>query len=116
MNVWEANDSCPNHSSLSHCDKKIACSREALKEVINDTTAKPAELDVKYINEFTDFSSKKLGEGAFGEVFFGTDPELRLQFAVKRTRTTQVPTEEDLKAIITSFKKEISVSCICQCV
>jgi hypothetical protein len=93
---------------------EIASSRAALEKVINDTTAEPATLDLKYINKCTDFSSEILGKGAYGEVFLGTDRELDRQFAVKRT-PMQVPTKGALKEIILSLKREISVSCISQC-
>jgi serine/threonine protein kinase len=78
--------------------------------------AVPAKLNLNYINECTkSCTSKMLGEGAFGEVFLGTDQELNHQFAVKRT-PMQVPTKGALDQIILSFKREILVSCTCHCV
>jgi hypothetical protein len=77
-----------------------------LDRVWSQPDAEPACLSLKYINECTNnFSSKILGEGAFGVVYFGTDNKLGLQFAVKRV-PLQVPTNAALDQITLSFKRE----------
>jgi serine/threonine protein kinase len=58
------------------------------------------------------FTSKVLGEGAFGKVYFGWDQTLQLEFAVKQAHF-QIPDQDTLDQVMLSFKKEISVSFNC---
>jgi hypothetical protein len=72
--------------------------------------AEPARLSLEYINECTNnFTSKILGEGAFGAVYLGTDRQTGREFAVKRV-PLQLPTKAALDQISLSFKREIAVS------
>ena len=76
---------------------------------IKDPTTDPSLLSIKYLELCTDnFTSKVLGKGAFGKVYFGCDKEIGLQIAVKRI-TLQIPDQETLDEITLSFKREIAV-------
>lgn len=77
--------------------------------MINDPFADPVVLSLQYLELCTDnFTSKVLGEGAFGKVYFGCDKEIGLQLAVKRI-SLQIPDQDALNEITMSFKREIAV-------
>ena len=96
-------------------DMEIEKERKSMEIQIKDPTTDPIVLSLKYLEFCTDnFTSKVLGEGAFGKVYFGCDKELGLQIAVKRitlqiTEQDQIPDQETLDEITLSFKREIAV-------
>lgn len=91
-------------------NQDIADSRNALKVVIKDVRAVPAQLSQRYIEECTkNFTSNQLGGGAFGTVYLGTDTTLGVKFAVKRVPLS-VSNQNDWDQITLSFKREIAVS------
>ena len=80
-----------------------------MDDIIANPIKEPFDLSLEYISDCTNnFTSKILGEGAFGSVYFGCDKELGLQFAIKRV-PLQVQDDEILNQITISFKREISV-------
>jgi ankyrin repeat protein len=95
-------------------EKEIIDSRNELQRVLSDPMAEPACWNVKYLEECTDnFTSKVLGEGAFGKVYFGCDKVLGFPFAVKRVPLT-VPDPDILNTIVDSFRREVLVCCLYQ--
>ena len=89
--------------------KLLPAGMNELQRMLHDPSAEPTSWSIKYLNDSTDnFSSKVLGEGAFGKVFFGCDKMLGFQFAVKRVLLT-VPDPDSLKTIIDSFRREVLV-------
>ena len=77
--------------------------------LINDPTANPIVLSLKYLELCTEnFTSKVLGSGAFGKVFFGCDKELGVQIAVKCSEL-HITDQATLDEIALSFKREIAV-------
>jgi hypothetical protein len=93
-------------------DADIVSNRNELDRVINDPTAEPTIWKLKYLQHCTnDFTSKVLGEGAFGKVYFGCDKVLGQYFAVKRVPLV-VPDQDVLEQITLSFKREVSVRTI----
>jgi ankyrin repeat protein len=100
-----------NDSKKVNNDKEILTSRNELQRMINDPMAEPSCWGIKYLEECTgSFTSKVLGEGAFGKVYFGCDKVLGFQFAVKRVPMT-VPDPDTLKTIVDSFRREVLVRC-----
>jgi ankyrin repeat protein len=87
--------------------------RQELERMIHDPTSEPTIWTLEYLQQCTNnFTSKVLGEGAFGKVYFGCDKVLGQQFAVKRVPLI-VPDEDVLEQITFSFKREISVRTFC---
>jgi hypothetical protein len=83
--------------------------RQKLLALINDPTLKPIALSTQYINMCTaEFTSKVLGEGAFGKVYLGCDIVLGLQFAIKQIKL-QIQDKSEMDIIKTSVQKEIAV-------
>jgi hypothetical protein len=88
---------------------EIVTDRKKMAVLMNDPTSDPIVLSLKYLVLCTDnFTSKVLGSGAFGTVYFGCDKELGVQIAVKRI-PIQIPDKETLDEITLSFKREIAV-------
>ena len=93
---------------------EIGADRQKMEILIKDPSVDPVVLSLKYLEICTDnFTTKVLGEGAFGKIFFGCDKELGIRIAVKRINL-QVPDQDTLDEITLSFKREIAVSYICQ--
>ena len=94
----------------SALDPEIVADRIKLENVINNPTADPTIIGLKYIDFCTNnFTSKSLGEGAFGKVYLGYDHNLNnVQLAVKRIRF-DVLDENKMNQITSSFRREISV-------
>ena len=87
--------------------QEILESRAALAHMEANPDNDPVSLSLEYLKKCTDnFTSKVLGEGAFGKVYLGTDKTLGLQFAVKQAHFHP----DALNEIMLSFRKEISVS------
>ena len=91
-------------------DVAIEKSRVDIACMIDDPTLEPICLSFQYISACTkNFTSKILGKGAFGSVYYGYDETIQLQFAVKRV-PIQIMNQETMDKITLSFKREISVS------
>jgi ankyrin repeat protein len=91
----------------------VVSNRQELERMIHDPTLEPTIWTLEYLQQCTNnFTSKVLGEGAFGKVYFGCDKVLGRQFAVKRVPLI-VPDEDVLEQITLSFKREISVRTFC---
>jgi hypothetical protein len=91
-------------------DEEITTDRNALNFVFKNPTADPTVFSLQYLQDCTnDFTSKVLGEGAFGRVYFGCDKVLGIQMAVKRIPIPLLD-QEILDQVTLSFKREISVS------
>jgi hypothetical protein len=97
-------------------DPEIIADRERLENVIDDPTADPIVIGLEYLNFCTNhFTSKMLGEGAFGKVYLGYDHALNnVQLAIKRIRF-DVLDENKMNQITLSFRREISVCPILFC-
>ena len=91
-------------------DPEIVADRHRLAIVIDDPTADPIIIGVKYLDFCTNqFTSKLLGEGAFGKVYLGYDHDLNnVQLAIKRIRF-DVLDENKMNQITISFRREIAV-------
>jgi hypothetical protein len=91
-------------------NEDISADRQGMVTLINNTAADPIKLSLKYLEMCTNnFTSKVLGEGAFGKVYLGYDNELRIRFAVKRI-ALHIPNQDALDQVTLSFKREIAVS------
>jgi hypothetical protein len=102
----------PTCSTMQDNDLEFSADRKGINALINDPSAVPVTLSVKYLEMCTDnFTSKLLGEGAFGKVYLGYDKELGMKIAVKRI-ALQIPNQDALDEITLSFKREIAVSSI----
>jgi Ankyrin repeats (many copies) len=83
--------------------------RNALKEVFKNQAFGPVNLSFNYVEYCTGtFTSKVLGEGAYGIVYYGSDNTLGKQFAFKRIPII-VTDANMLDNILESFKRELSV-------
>ena len=106
--------SLPLRSTKKNDNPEIGTDRQNMETLINDPEADPVVLSLKYLEMCTDnFTTKVLGEGAFGKVYLGCDKELGIRIAVKRVNL-QVPDQDTLDEITLSFKREIAVSYIPQ--
>jgi ankyrin repeat protein len=104
--VTETNDV---DTMSKHDDETIFANRKELERMLFDPIAEPTRWNIKYIEDCTcNFTSKVLGEGAFGKVFVGCDNVLGTKFAVKRVPLT-VSDLEALNDIILSFRLEVLV-------
>ena len=89
---------------------EIISDRKALENMSKDPGVEPLALSLKYVENCTNkFTSRILGEGKYGKVYFGFDNILGLQYAVKRfpLSTSNAETFEEIKI---SLKHEIAVS------
>jgi hypothetical protein len=90
-------------------DAEIVADRRIIETLLRNPDTEPTMLSVKYLELCTDnFTSKELGRGAFGIVYFGSDKVLETQFAVKRVGL-QLPDQDAVDEVTRSFKREISV-------
>jgi hypothetical protein len=88
----------------------MATNRSALKVVVHNPSANPVVFSLNYLQDCTNnFTSKELGKGAYGKVYFGCDKELGIQLAVKCI-PLQVMNQETIDQITFSFQREIAVS------
>ena len=97
-------------ATLPPLDPEVVADRSRLEYVINDPTADPIVIGLKYLDFCTNqFTSKTLGEGAFGKVYLGYDHDLNnVQLAIKRIRFDVVD-ENKMNQITLSFRREIAV-------
>ena len=96
-------------SRKKNIDAEIIADRESMENMMNNPDTGPIMLSLKYLKMCTDnFTSKELGRGAFGIVFFGCDKELGTQFAVKRV-SMLLPDQDAVDEVTRSFRSEISV-------
>jgi hypothetical protein len=102
----------PLCSIYQNKNEEINANRQGMKSLINNSAVDPIILSLKYLEMCTNnFTSKVLGEGAFGKVYLGYDKALGIQFAVKRI-SLQIPDQKALNEITLSFNREIAVSLI----
>jgi hypothetical protein len=100
----------PPCSMTQNKNEDISADRQEMERFINNVAADPIILSLKYLEICTNsFTSKMLGEGAFGKVYLGYDNELKIFFAVKRIML-HIPNQDALDEITLSFKREIAVS------
>lgn len=107
---------------MSSARRSIQEDRLSLEAIIDGSDMKQAVLSEEYIQYIVKQSSdeagkpKTLGEGFFGVVFEGKDPELHSTFAVKTIRTYVIDggNEQHLETARETFQKEQKVTIIFQ--
>jgi len=88
--------------------KAISEGRGIMREMSVESPA-PLPIPFEYLSSTTNnfASDRRLGQGAFGEVFLGIDKTLRRRFAVKRMKVAVFGDEEDAARAKKIFRREI---------
>ena len=97
-------------SSTTTWPESLSDSQRALMEARNSYAQEPVQLSQEYVQMCVDHFQphRRLGEGAFGQVFLGHDPTLQLDMAIKKV-PLRILDQKILSKVHLSFRTEIAV-------